>query len=68
MARGPKMKTKRAAAKRFSTTGSGRIKRNASKRRHILSHKSRKLKRHLRADKFVAGVDEREVRRMVPYK
>ena len=67
MAKGNKMKTKRAAAKRFTSTGSGRLKRNASKRRHILSHKNRKLKRHLRADKFVANVDAREVRRMVPY-
>ncbi|MFH1807362.1 MAG: 50S ribosomal protein L35 [Pseudomonadota bacterium] len=64
---GVKMKTKRAAAKRFSVTGSGRIKRNAAKRRHILSHKSRKLKRHLRQDKYIAAVDERQVRRLIPY-
>lgn len=67
MASGNKMKTKRAAAKRFSSTGSGRFRRNAAKRRHILSHKNRKLKRYLRQDKYVAKVDEREVRRMVPY-
>jgi len=66
MAKGPKMKTRRAAAKRFSKTGSGRIKRNASKRRHILTTKSRKVKRHLRADKFVAPVDEPRVRRLIP--
>lgn len=67
MASGPKMKTKRAAAKRFSKTGSGRIKRNASKRRHILTTKRRKLKRQLRKDKYVAPVDESSVRRMLPY-
>jgi len=60
------MKTKRSAAKRFSVTGTGRIKRNASKRRHILTSKRRKVKRHLRHDKMVAGVDERAMRRMLP--
>lgn len=66
MASGKKMKTKRSAAKRFSVTGTGRIKRNASKRRHILTSKRRKVKRHLRHDKMVAGVDERAMRRMLP--
>ena len=66
MAHGNKMKTKQAAAKRFSLTGTGRVKRNASKRRHILSTKRRKTKRQLRQDKMVAAVDERAMRRMLP--
>ncbi|MBP8288777.1 MAG: 50S ribosomal protein L35, partial [Chromatiaceae bacterium] len=44
----PKIKTNRGAAKRFSFTGSGKIKRNASHRRHILTKKPTKRKRHLR--------------------
>ncbi|MBN2360830.1 MAG: 50S ribosomal protein L35 [Deltaproteobacteria bacterium] len=66
MARGNKMKTKQAAAKRFKLTGTGRVKRSSSKRRHILSSKRRKTKRHLRQDKMLASVDEHAMRRMLP--
>ena len=41
----PKMKTNRAAAKRFKKTGSGNLKRNKAYRRHILTKKSAKTKR-----------------------
>ena len=44
----PKMKTNRAAAKRFSVTGSGKIKRNKGFKSHLLSSKGKKRKRHLR--------------------
>ena len=44
----PKMKTNRAAAKRFKKTGSGNLKRNKAYRRHILTKKSAKTKRNLR--------------------
>ena len=42
----PKMKTNRGAAKRFKQTATGRFKRHQSHRRHILTKKSRKRKRH----------------------
>jgi len=61
----PKIKTSRAAAKRFKITGSGRIKRHRPYASHLLGHKSRKRKRALRQDKMVAAVDEGQVRRLL---
>ena len=55
----PKIKTCRGAAKRFKTTGSGRIKRAKAYRRHILTHKASKRKRQLRSATLVAKVDTR---------
>ena len=43
-----KMKTRRAAAKRFSLTGTGKVKFKRTKMRHILAKKSQKMKRRLR--------------------
>lgn len=63
----PKIKTCRGAAKRFKTTGSGRIKRGKAFRRHILSHKSRKRKRQLRSPGFVAAADHENIRKLIPY-
>ncbi len=63
----PKMKTNRGAAKRFSRTGTGRLRKNQSHRRHILTKKSTKRKRHLRAPELVASVDAPLIRRMLPY-
>ena len=63
----PKMKTNRGAAKRFRRTGSGGFKRAQSFRRHILTKKSTKRKRHLRDDATVAAVDVKMVNRMLPY-
>ena len=44
----PKMKTRRAAAKRFTETGSGQFKRNKAFKSHILEKKSPKRKRNFR--------------------
>ena len=63
----PKMKTNRGAAKRFRRTGSGGFKRAQSFRRHILTKKSTKRKRHLRDDATVASADVKMVNRMLPY-
>ena len=63
----PKMKTNRGAAKRFKQTASGRFKRHQSHRRHILTKKSTKRKRHLRSPEYVTHADTAEVRRMLPY-
>lgn len=63
----PKIKTCRGAAKRFKTTGSGRIKRGKAFRRHILSHKGRKRKRQLRHAALVAPVDADNIRKLIPY-
>ena len=61
----PKVKTRRAAAKRFSITGSGEFKRNKAFKSHILEKKTRKRKRNLRKATLVAAADHRRVRNML---
>lgn len=63
----PKMKTNRGAAKRFRKNGSGGFKRGKSHRRHILTKKSTKRKRHLRDDALVHENDKKMIKRMLPY-
>lgn len=63
----PKLKTNRAAAKRFRRTGSGAFKRYQSHARHILTKKSAKRKRHLRGNTVIAKSDQALVERMLPY-
>lgn len=63
----PKMKTKRAAAKRFRVLGSGKIKHGKAYRRHILAHKSRTRKRRLRAKGLVDKTQEKQTKRLIPY-
>ncbi len=64
----PKMKTKRAAAKRFKLTGTGKVKFNRAKRRHILTKKSVKWKRQARRPGILAPGDTRLVKPLIPYK
>jgi large subunit ribosomal protein L35 len=61
----PKIKTNRAAAKRFRRTGSGKFKRSKAYRGHFLSKKSTKRKRSLRKAGLVDKADERKVRRLL---
>jgi large subunit ribosomal protein L35 len=61
----PKMKTHRGAAKRFRTTGRGKIKRRKAYKSHILAKKTRKRKRGLRKPTLVAAADEKRVKRML---
>ncbi len=63
----PKMKTKSGAKKRFKVSASGRIKRVAAFRRHILTKKSTKRKRQLRGVTSVHGSDRQSVHNMLPY-
>jgi large subunit ribosomal protein L35 len=63
----PKMKTKRGAAKRFRLSASGKIKRSRAFKRHILTSKSTKRKRHLDMEDQVSRADTRRVREMLPY-
>ncbi len=62
----PKIKTNRGAAKRFTKTAGG-FKRNQAHRRHILTKKSTKRKRQLRADAMLHPADVASARRMLPY-
>ena len=63
----PKIKTKRGAAKRFARNGAGSFKRNASHRRHILTKKPTKRKRHMRSPALVHRGDVKSAMRMMPY-
>jgi len=63
----PKLKTKRGAAKRFSANKAGKIKRKKSKLRHILTSKTTKQKRRLRAAGYIDKADEKAVKKMLPY-
>lgn len=61
----PKMKSNRAASKRFRLTGSGKIRRNKAYASHILTKKSQKRKRNLRKAGLVSAADEKRVRHMI---
>lgn len=63
----PKLKTHRGAAKRFKKTGTGKIMRTKAFRRHILTSKPTKTKRHMRGMDVVAPADAARLRRMLPY-
>jgi large subunit ribosomal protein L35 len=64
----PKLKTHRGAAKRFKKTGTGKIKRAAAFKRHILTSKPTKRKRHGRGTQVVSDADAPKLNRMLPYK
>ena len=63
----PKMKTNRAAAKRFKKTGSGNLKRNKAYRRHILTKKSAKTMRNLRKQPLVDSTNVKNMKKILPY-
>ena len=63
----PKMKTNRAAAKRFRITGTGRVRRSKSGLNHMMQEKSRKRLRRLRKNDMVDSTMERHVKRLLPY-
>jgi large subunit ribosomal protein L35 len=62
----PKIKTNRAAAKRFRTTGSGKVKFSKANGSHILTKKTRKRKRGLRQQQIAAKTDMKEIRLLLP--
>jgi large subunit ribosomal protein L35 len=63
----PKLKTHSGAAKRFKKTGTGKFKRGHAFKRHILTSKTTKRKRHLDTDSMVDKADQKKVARMLPY-
>lgn len=62
----PKMKTNRAAAKRFKRTGSGKIKRSKAYASHLLGGKSPKRKRNLRKAGLVSDVETKRISLLIP--
>ena len=63
----PKLKTRKAAAKRFKATGTGKFMRRRAFHNHLLDPKSPKLKRHLKTKAVVDERDAENVRLMLPY-
>ncbi len=63
----PKMKTTKAAAKRFKTTGTGKLKRNKAYKRHILTKKSQKRKRNLRKAAMTDATNVKSIKKILPY-
>jgi len=61
----PKIKTNRAAAKRFKKTSKGKFKRSKAFKGHLLSKKNAKRKRRLRKAGLVNKADENKVRRLL---
>jgi len=63
----PKMKTNRAAAKRFRVSGSGRIRRSKSGLNHGMQEKSKKRLRRLRKNDMVDKAMANRVKLLLPY-
>ena len=63
----PKMKTKRAAAKRFKKTATGKLKRNKAYKSHILTKKSTKRKRNLRHAAMTDATNIKNMKKVMPY-
>ncbi|MFO7669940.1 MAG: 50S ribosomal protein L35 [Bacteroidales bacterium] len=64
----PKMKTNPGAKKRFTLTGSGKIKRKHAFKSHILTKKSTKRKRNLTYSGLVNKADEQNIKRLLAMK
>ncbi|AFZ16649.1 50S ribosomal protein L35 [Allocoleopsis franciscana] len=63
----PKLKTRRAAAKRFRATGSGKIVRRKAFKNHMLEHKNSSRRRRLSQKALVHERDAENVHLMLPY-
>jgi large subunit ribosomal protein L35 len=63
----PKLKTRRAAAKRFKATGSGKIVRRKAFKNHLLEHKNSSRRRRLSQKALVNERDAENVHLMLPY-
>lgn len=61
------LKTNRSVAKRFKFTGKRKIKRMRAYKGHLLGHKNKKRKRHLRHATLVSPRDYKQIRRLLPY-
>ena len=62
----PKMKTKKALAKRVKRTGSGKLKRGCAYVSHLAPRKSTKQKRHLRKARLVSKSDYKRLKFLLP--
>ena len=63
----PKIKTSKAAAKRFEKTGTGKLKRMKAYKSHILTKKSTKRKRNLRQSTVTDATNAKVMKKILPY-
>lgn len=63
----PKLKTSRAAAKRFKVTATGKLKRMKAFKTHILTKKSAKRKRNLRKATMTDATNIKNMKKVLPY-
>ncbi|HTZ40876.1 MAG TPA: 50S ribosomal protein L35 [Syntrophales bacterium] len=63
----PKQKTHKGASKRFSLTGTGKVKRKKAFHSHILTKKTTKRKRNLRKSTILDDRDVKGIKRLIPY-
>ena len=63
----PKMKSSKAAAKRFKLTGTGKLKRSKAYKSHILTKKSTKRKRNLRQSAVTDSTNVKNMKKILPY-
>ena len=63
----PKIKTSRAAAKRFKVTGTGKLKRMKAYKSHILTKKSQKRKRNLRKATITDATNVKSMKKILPF-
>ena len=63
----PKIKTHRGAAKRFSLTGTGKVKRSKAYASHILTTKTTKRKRNLRKTAIMDKANAKAIKKILPY-
>ena len=63
----PKIKTSKAAAKRFKMTGTGKLKRMKAYKSHILTKKSAKRKRNLRQSTVTDETNAKVMKKILPY-
>jgi large subunit ribosomal protein L35 len=63
----PKIKTHRGAAKRFSLTGTGKVKRSKAFASHILTTKTTKRKRNLRKSAVMDKANAKAIKKILPY-
>lgn len=63
----PKIKTRKSAAKRYTITGSGKVRYKKQGSRHILTKKSSKRKRKLRRPGLINSVEKKRIKSLLPY-
>jgi len=63
----PKIKTKKAAAKRYHITATGKVRYKKQGLRHILTKKNAKRKRRLRLSATLSSVEQKRIKKLMPY-